>query len=806
MKERNKVVLRSQSRYDKLLKGEIGGEDIKLHFVEEGTNPTSKGRELELSAHSAFLRPCGLIRAAIDNDQFAESVSGKIRIVIPPDTFDAVDVLLRWSYDGQCQLHEYVRKTDRHILDGYVTGVCALWLLADFLQCRELCNEIVSMLKAGGLRSGWAFANLIEEACDTPASSLIDAAVQGLPLKPEQRTQLEDIWLDYGGSELLGSLVSVYQIQRQQQTAVENVNENGGEVDSDNSSSTGFISSHDILNTFGVFLAEMGRSDRAKMTPIVFAQCITRHPPDTISELDYATLVLDYIEDRTSGISDDCIMALLGTIDFISVSQGGLQYGLIPRINKIFPSYAMLVNDFASVASTIITRCAFSSETLSNACDWAYTSCGSVLSKKTVFNLFVSSYTASPYHPRGGRNFAEDVTSIKCPLCKNMKPHKLERRDLIDYDSNYISEISLHDTNLVETERIQSYYERKCTKTGSLAHWVSLNESEVESDVESVAPRMKKRARQSESTRWKCVRILNQCSSLGGASVFFYRIDSLDSSVEEIMDAFIHEVGIHVRIQTDPPVMFFRSEPDGRGERLTRDMTWSQLEHEDGEINVIARVSQVAGKPVIRVYSDTGLGMEISLALNSNWSDVLTYPRANKSESADEEEVQLKWNVRVNPRDACGDHSSIIEHQQVDNGVWRKYSYLFWEASAMNGFSISVANASCVPSAELSNGLLQDALVAQGLSTDEATEMATHWLPDMTKKEFVLVEFLSREQIDDSMKLTVSPIPDTIHRVFMLFRPTDTKHSCEHGLVTSPAISVSREGCTVVEWGGMECY
>ena len=97
MKERNKVVLRSQSRYDKLLKGEIGGEDIKLHFVEEGTNPTSKGRELELSAHSAFLRPCGLIRAAIDNDQFAESVSGKIRIVIPPDTFDAVDVLLRWS-------------------------------------------------------------------------------------------------------------------------------------------------------------------------------------------------------------------------------------------------------------------------------------------------------------------------------------------------------------------------------------------------------------------------------------------------------------------------------------------------------------------------------------------------------------------------------------------------------------------------------------------------------------------------------------------------------------------------------------
>ena len=38
MKEHNEFILRSQSMYDKLLKGEIGGEDIKLHFVEEESN------------------------------------------------------------------------------------------------------------------------------------------------------------------------------------------------------------------------------------------------------------------------------------------------------------------------------------------------------------------------------------------------------------------------------------------------------------------------------------------------------------------------------------------------------------------------------------------------------------------------------------------------------------------------------------------------------------------------------------------------------------------------------------------------
>ena len=115
-------------------------------------------------------------------------------------------------------------------------------------------------------------------------------------------------------------------------------------------------------------------------------------------------------------------------------------------------------------------------------------------------------------------------------------------------------------------------------------------------------------------------------------------------------------------------------------------------------------------------------------------------------------------------------------------------------------------NASCVRSDDLASGLLQDSLVAQGLSTDEATEMATHWLPAMTKREFVLIEFMDRERLDRRAKLRVSPAPDAIHRVFMLFRTTDTKYSCKRPLVMSPALSLSRDGCTVVEWGGMECY
>ena len=520
-----------------------------------------------------------MIRAAIDNDQFVESASGKIRIVIPPGTFDAIDVLLRWCYDGQCQLNEYVIRSEITVIERYVTGVTALWLLADFVHCRELCDEIISMLKSGGLRSGWAFANLVEEASDEmPQSSLIDAAIQGLPLKAEQRTQLEDIWLDNGSAEMLASLSRVYQSRYQHQHQhtdgrVENVDDNGEDVTSD-----------DILNTLGEFLAEMRRTDRAKMTPIVFAQCLTRFPPGTIAEADYARIVLDYVEDRIeSGISDDCIMALMGTIDFSTISQGGLQHSLIPRINQIFPSYAQLMNDFASMASTIITRCSFSSESLSDAL-WVHISCGGILSKKVVLALFPMSFE-----------------SIDCPLCKKdmERRHKLTRSDLFA-NGQYTSRALLSGTNPAETERIQSYFQRKCAKTEALNSWIS---SYTESEVEVVAPRPEKRVRRSllptgfHTSPFVCV--LNQCSSLGGESVFFYTIGSLDSSVEEIMDLFIKEVRIQGLAGSrggGDVVIFFRSEPDGSlGERVSRDMTWSQLENAEGQINIIARRAQVGG-------------------------------------------------------------------------------------------------------------------------------------------------------------------------------------------------------------------
>mmetsp|Transcript_23688 Transcript_23688/g.37152 ORF Transcript_23688/g.37152 Transcript_23688/m.37152 type:complete len:197 (-) Transcript_23688:180-770(-) len=196
--------------------------------------------------------------------------------------------------------------------------------------------------------------------------------------------------------------------------------------------------------------------------------------------------------------------------------------------------------------------------------------------------------------------------------------------------------------------------------------------------------------------------------------------------------------------------------------------------------------------------------MEVAVELK-NWVDVLTYPRA-VVDMEDAKSTTLSWRVDISPREADRDHSSIMKHKSTD-GTSREYSYLFWEASTMEPFRICTNNASCVRSALLSDGLLQDALLAQGLSTDEATEMATHWLPALTKKDFAIIEFIPSEELDKRAKLSVSPLPAQAHRVFMLFRSTDTYHSCDLPLVKTPALTLPRGGgCTVVEWGGMECF
>ena len=59
---------------------------------------------------------------------------------------------------------------------------------------------------------------------------------------------------------------------------------------------------------------------------------------------------------------------------------------------------------------------------------------------------------------------------------------------------------------------------------------------------------------------------------------------------------------------------------------------------------------------------------------------------------------------------------------------------------------------------------------------------------------------MTKEEIDNNMKLIIDPEPDTLIRVMMEYKPLTKKLKIKEQNLTP----ISREGYTVVEWGGTE--
>ncbi len=69
----------------------------------------------------------------------------------------------------------------------------------------------------------------------------------------------------------------------------------------------------------------------------------------------------------------------------------------------------------------------------------------------------------------------------------------------------------------------------------------------------------------------------------------------------------------------------------------------------------------------------------------------------------------------------------------------------------------------------------------------------------MQKNKYKLVHFI-REKFTQTTTLTVIPKPDSILRVFMVFKALDSKIEIEEQKIKP----FDRKGFTIVEWGGAE--
>jgi hypothetical protein len=186
-------------------------------------------------------------------------------------------------------------------------------------------------------------------------------------------------------------------------------------------------------------------------------------------------------------------------------------------------------------------------------------------------------------------------------------------------------------------------------------------------------------------------------------------------------------------------------------------------------------------KPVVYLYSDEDVNVDLKLNLANNGKLSFTYPAYNKG-----------WNSVVN-----------------ENGInvdGKTYPYLFWEGNQPGLSFLKIGNtipANVIPKENVIT-FLEESLTRMGLNSKEMTDFITFWAPQMIQHEKVAVQFLLNEDYDENIAhLEVTPKPKNSLRIYMIYRKVDSVFEV-YSKQELEKQEFKRDGLTLVEWGGTE--
>lgn len=182
-----------------------------------------------------------------------------------------------------------------------------------------------------------------------------------------------------------------------------------------------------------------------------------------------------------------------------------------------------------------------------------------------------------------------------------------------------------------------------------------------------------------------------------------------------------------------------------------------------------------AKAPIIYLYPEEETVVNVQLELNGELGT--TYPHYNEG----------GWTVIASTDGTLTDTDG------------REYSYLFWEGSLMMDSDLS--QGFCVKG-EDTEEFMEWALEELGLNDIEADAFIMYWLPEMEGNQYNVISFQTTAY-EDAAALYVTPAPDTEIRVNMLWYSSLVPVDIEEQDLASINPD-TREGFTVVEWGGEE--
>lgn len=190
---------------------------------------------------------------------------------------------------------------------------------------------------------------------------------------------------------------------------------------------------------------------------------------------------------------------------------------------------------------------------------------------------------------------------------------------------------------------------------------------------------------------------------------------------------------------------------------------------------------EISFKPVIYLYNPKEMNASIKMNLMGDLT--FSYPNYNEG-----------WDVVVKE-----------EGVSLEENRSKIYPYLFWEGETVGlTFQSSKSNFQGYQiNTDSTISFLENQCDNLGLNAKEQTDFITFWGPRIQQNPFARIEFLVDEQYDVIGKLNVVPQPDNIRRVYILFQGSDEFDS-NLECVQVEIESLSRNGFTVIEWGGTE--
>lgn len=180
-------------------------------------------------------------------------------------------------------------------------------------------------------------------------------------------------------------------------------------------------------------------------------------------------------------------------------------------------------------------------------------------------------------------------------------------------------------------------------------------------------------------------------------------------------------------------------------------------------------------KPVIYLYPNREQNITVKLGLKGSLN--FTWPEINADNT---------WKVRAQP------DGTLFNEREED------YPYLFWDGVQDDMSYIKQDEGFLVKQSGLAR-FMREKLLILGINARERADFITYWVPRMTGSEYYFIRF-ETTAYSKAVPLTVIPKPESIQRVFMVFKRAAGNYKYTEQELTP----FRRKGYTVIEWGGAE--